>query len=83
MSSRKKRGKKKKKKVAKKKATPSSSTSNNNNNNNNKSTTTIPNNIGGFNVQEIYQNMQTQLFKCGKSEPDSIDVLRLKYQLME
>ena len=26
--------------------------------------------------------MQTQLFKCGKSEPDSIDVLRLKYQLM-
>ena len=82
MSSRKKRGKKKKKKVAKKKATPSSSTSNNNNNNNNKSTTTIPNNIGGFNVQEIYQNMQTQLFKCGKSEPDSIDVLRLKYQLM-
>ena len=80
MSSRKKRNNKKKKKNAKKKdaknAAPVKGASSS------ARQSKVPESIGGFNVQEIYQQMRRQLVKCGKSEPDPIDVLRLKYQLM-
>ena len=80
MSSRKKRNNKKKKKNAKKKdaknAAPVKGASSS------AQQSKVPESISGFNVQEIYQQMRRQLVKCGKSEPDPIDVLRLKYQLM-